>query len=97
MILMHKYDIWQWWSDGLNTDIELSRKQPEEVAYMESRGNQLMYFLRSAYFMGKVDAVFMTSCIFHSTLQFKEEYLEYEVEGQTAAQVVHEWVEKGRR
>ena len=26
MIVMHKFDIWQWWSDGLQTDITKSRQ-----------------------------------------------------------------------
>ncbi len=45
MLIMHKYDIWQWWSDGLTQDIETSLSIPSEREWMHERGKQLDSYL----------------------------------------------------
>lgn len=71
MLVTHKYDIWQWWSDGLTPNILESLAIGEEAEWMAAKGQQLSSLLLRAYFFEFAESVFMSGCIFHSNLQFE--------------------------
>ena len=85
IILINKYDLWQWMSDG-------DQGYPGGMAHLLQRGDQVVEVVKGLISSKSVQSAVVSSCFYHTFVQYKEEFLAFKIEGKRVADAVREFV-----